>query len=134
MNRFGRQTYTLNDGCFFFLAGLTSLKHEYHYTGALSVPEPSVPARMNVRFPLSEYNAVDVSFISFCYALLFVQRLEMSLFEMVYMGFDGWVGRFSHFVEWNLMLVPRERESDFIMGESVRVENLEVFFDWWMGI
>ncbi|XP_016839918.1 apolipoprotein D isoform X2 [Nasonia vitripennis] len=35
------------------ILGLTSLKHEYHYTGALSVPEPSVPARMTVRFPLS---------------------------------------------------------------------------------
>lgn len=33
--------------------GLTPLKHEYHYTGELSVPEPSVPARMQVRFPLS---------------------------------------------------------------------------------
>ncbi|XP_012278252.1 apolipoprotein D isoform X2 [Orussus abietinus] len=33
--------------------GLTPLKHEYHYTGDLSVPEPSTPARMEVRFPLS---------------------------------------------------------------------------------
>ncbi|XP_033212924.1 apolipoprotein D-like isoform X1 [Belonocnema kinseyi] len=33
--------------------GLTPLKHEYHYTGELSVPEPSTPARMMVRFPLS---------------------------------------------------------------------------------
>ncbi|KAG7200009.1 hypothetical protein KM043_014430 [Ampulex compressa] len=33
--------------------GLTPLKHEYHYTGILSVPEPSTPARMEVRFPLS---------------------------------------------------------------------------------
>ncbi|XP_034934646.1 apolipoprotein D-like [Chelonus insularis] len=33
--------------------GLTPLKHEYHYTGELSVPEPSVPGRMQVRFPLS---------------------------------------------------------------------------------
>ncbi|XP_031832220.2 apolipoprotein D [Nomia melanderi] len=33
--------------------GLTPLKHEYHYTGGLSVPEPSIPARMQVRFPLS---------------------------------------------------------------------------------
>ncbi|XP_012254061.2 apolipoprotein D-like [Athalia rosae] len=33
--------------------GLTPLKHEYHYTGELSVPEPSTPARMQVRFPLS---------------------------------------------------------------------------------
>lgn len=35
------------------ILGLTALKHEYHYTGALSVPEPSVPSRMTVRFPLS---------------------------------------------------------------------------------
>ncbi|XP_043678351.1 apolipoprotein D-like [Vespula pensylvanica] len=33
--------------------GLTPLKHEYHYTGELSVPELSTPARMQVRFPLS---------------------------------------------------------------------------------
>ncbi|KAI4493147.1 hypothetical protein M0802_009564 [Mischocyttarus mexicanus] len=33
--------------------GLTPLKHEYHYTGELSIPEPSIPARMQVRFPLS---------------------------------------------------------------------------------
>lgn len=33
--------------------GLTPLKHEYRYTGELSVPEPSTPARMEVRFPLS---------------------------------------------------------------------------------
>ncbi|XP_017893605.1 apolipoprotein D-like [Ceratina calcarata] len=33
--------------------GLTPLKHEYHYTGELTVPEPSTPARMQVRFPLS---------------------------------------------------------------------------------
>lgn len=33
--------------------GLTSLKHEYHYTGELSVPEPSTPGRMLVRFPLN---------------------------------------------------------------------------------
>ncbi|XP_011301836.1 apolipoprotein D [Fopius arisanus] len=33
--------------------GLTPLKHEYHYTGELTVPEPSTPGRMKVRFPLS---------------------------------------------------------------------------------
>lgn len=36
--------------------GLTPLKHEYHYTGELTVPEPSTPARMQVRFPLSKYH------------------------------------------------------------------------------
>ncbi|XP_011503496.1 PREDICTED: apolipoprotein D-like [Ceratosolen solmsi marchali] len=35
------------------ILGLTSLKHEYHYTGTLTVPYPSVPAHMSVRFPLS---------------------------------------------------------------------------------
>ncbi|CAL7939111.1 unnamed protein product [Xylocopa violacea] len=35
------------------ILGLTPLKHEYHYIGELSVPEPSTPARMQVRFPLS---------------------------------------------------------------------------------
>ncbi|XP_046610640.1 apolipoprotein D-like [Neodiprion virginianus] len=35
------------------ILGLTPLKHEYHYTGELTVPEPSTPARMQIRFPLS---------------------------------------------------------------------------------
>ncbi|XP_076231427.1 apolipoprotein D [Calliopsis andreniformis] len=35
------------------ILGLTPLKHEYHYTGELTVPEPSTSARMQVRFPLS---------------------------------------------------------------------------------
>lgn len=33
--------------------GLTPIKHEYRYTGELTVPEPSTPARMSVSFPLS---------------------------------------------------------------------------------
>lgn len=33
--------------------GLTPLKHEYHYTGKLTVLDPSTPARMEVHFPLS---------------------------------------------------------------------------------
>lgn len=36
----------------FFLA-LTPLKHGYHYTGTLKVPDSAIPARMNVKFPLS---------------------------------------------------------------------------------
>lgn len=32
------------------------MKHEYHYIGELSVPEPSTAARMEVRFPLSKYH------------------------------------------------------------------------------
>lgn len=36
-----------------FALGLTPLEHEYHYTGHLTVKDPSVPAKMTVRFPLS---------------------------------------------------------------------------------
>ncbi|XP_034827951.1 apolipoprotein D-like [Maniola hyperantus] len=36
-----------------FLLGLTPLEHDYRYTGILTVPDPAVPARMKVRFPLS---------------------------------------------------------------------------------
>ncbi|KOC65251.1 Apolipoprotein D [Habropoda laboriosa] len=35
------------------ILGLTPLKHRYHYTGELTVPEPSTPARMEIRFPLN---------------------------------------------------------------------------------
>jgi len=38
----------------YICTGLTPLKHEYHYTGQLTVPEPSTPGRMEVRFPLSK--------------------------------------------------------------------------------
>lgn len=38
------------------VSGLTPLKHEYRYTGELTVPEPSTPALMNVNFPLSKFN------------------------------------------------------------------------------
>lgn len=36
-----------------FILGLTPLKHDYRYKGVLTVPDPAVPARMKVRFPLS---------------------------------------------------------------------------------
>lgn len=36
-----------------FLLALTPLKHGYHYTGTLKVPDSAVPARMTVSFPLS---------------------------------------------------------------------------------
>ncbi|CAB3220644.1 unnamed protein product [Arctia plantaginis] len=36
-----------------FILGLTPLKHDYRYKGILTVPDPAVPARMKVRFPLS---------------------------------------------------------------------------------
>lgn len=36
-----------------FILGLTPLKHDYRYTGILTVPDSAVPAQMRVRFPLS---------------------------------------------------------------------------------
>ncbi|XP_060533324.1 apolipoprotein D-like [Cylas formicarius] len=36
-----------------FLLALTPLKHGYHYTGTLKVPDGAVPAKMTVKFPLS---------------------------------------------------------------------------------
>ncbi|XP_044739043.1 apolipoprotein D-like [Chrysoperla carnea] len=36
-----------------FALGLTPLEHEYHYKGLLTIPEPAVPGKMTVRFPLS---------------------------------------------------------------------------------
>lgn len=46
-------TYELEQISQHFALGLTPLKHEYHYTGKLTVPDEAVPARMKVRFPLS---------------------------------------------------------------------------------
>lgn len=46
-----------------FVLGLTPLKHEYSYTGKLSCPDPDVPAKLRVRFPLSV--AGDASFTIF---------------------------------------------------------------------
>lgn len=37
-----------------FVLGLTPLKHDYKYTGRLTVPDPSTPAKMIVKFPLSK--------------------------------------------------------------------------------
>lgn len=42
-----------------FVLGLTPLKHDYKYKGVLSMNEPSIPAKMTVRFPLSEYITFD---------------------------------------------------------------------------
>lgn len=44
-----------------FILGLTPLKHDYRYKGILSMNEPSMPAKMTVRFPLSEF------FVLICY-------------------------------------------------------------------
>ncbi|XP_011162593.1 apolipoprotein D [Solenopsis invicta] len=45
--------YVLTQDSDHLILGLTPLKHEYHYTGQLTVPEPSTPGRMEVRFPLN---------------------------------------------------------------------------------
>lgn len=45
--------YTISQHSNHPILGLTPLKHQYHYTGELSVPDPAVAARMQVRFPLS---------------------------------------------------------------------------------
>ncbi|EFA05391.1 apolipoprotein D [Tribolium castaneum] len=45
--------YLLEQTSQHFVLGLTPLKHEYHYTGRLSIPDDAVPGRMKVRFPLS---------------------------------------------------------------------------------
>uniref|UniRef100_A0A6B2E509 Putative apolipoprotein d/lipocalin n=1 Tax=Phlebotomus kandelakii TaxID=1109342 RepID=A0A6B2E509_9DIPT len=36
-----------------FALGLTPLRHEYSYTGTLTLPDSDVPAKMKVKFPLS---------------------------------------------------------------------------------
>lgn len=71
------------------ILGLTPLKHEYHYTGELSVPEPSTPGRMRVRFPLSvagsashvvfttDYN--NYAGIFTCQKLAFVNRQSATI-------------------------------------------------------
>ncbi|XP_011687249.1 PREDICTED: apolipoprotein D-like isoform X1 [Wasmannia auropunctata] len=45
--------YVITQDSDHLILGLTPLKHEYHYTGQLTVPEPSTPGRMEVRFPLN---------------------------------------------------------------------------------
>lgn len=47
------QEYQIEEISQHFLLGLTPLKHGYHYTGTLKVPDRAVPARMTVKFPLS---------------------------------------------------------------------------------
>lgn len=42
-----------------FALGLTPLKHEYSYTGELSVPIPELPAKMRVKFPLNPAGESD---------------------------------------------------------------------------
>jgi apolipoprotein D and lipocalin family protein len=47
------EVYELEQVSQHFALGLTPLKHEYHYTGKLTVPDASIPAKMKVKFPLS---------------------------------------------------------------------------------
>lgn len=42
-----------------FALGLTPLKHEYSYTGEISVPDPDVPGKMRVKFPLSKLSKTN---------------------------------------------------------------------------
>lgn len=48
-----------------FALGLTPLKHEYSYTGQLSIPIPELPSKMKVKFPLSEYFKSKLKIIFF---------------------------------------------------------------------
>lgn len=43
-----------------FLLSLTPLKHGYHYRGTLKVLDESIPARMSVKFPLSNENPYKI--------------------------------------------------------------------------
>lgn len=36
-----------------FAVALTPVKHEYSYTGQITVPDNDIPAKMRVSFPLS---------------------------------------------------------------------------------
>ncbi|RVE53973.1 hypothetical protein evm_001376 [Chilo suppressalis] len=47
-----------------FILGLTPLKHDYRYTGILTVPDPAVPARMKIRFPLSVAGSASYTVIA----------------------------------------------------------------------
>jgi len=45
--------YLLEQSSQHFALGLTPLKHQYHYSGKLTVPDQAIPARMQVKFPLN---------------------------------------------------------------------------------
>lgn len=72
-----------------FVLGLTPLKHEYSYTGKLTIQEPTIPAAMTVRFPLSvagsakyivfmtDYNTYAGIFT--CQRLAFAHRLSATI-------------------------------------------------------
>ncbi|XP_038214654.1 apolipoprotein D-like [Zerene cesonia] len=57
-------TYQLQQDSQHFILGLTPLKHDYRYTGVLTIPDIAVPARMKVRFPLSVAGSATYTVIS----------------------------------------------------------------------
>lgn len=72
-----------------FILGLTPLKHDYRYTGLLTAPDPAIPARMKVRFPLSvagsaSYTVLMTDYISHaviftCQKLAFAHRRSATI-------------------------------------------------------
>lgn len=72
-----------------FALGLTPLKHEYSYTGRLTVPDPDVPAKLRVRFPLSvagsaSYTVFATDYVTFagiftCQKIGFAHRRSATL-------------------------------------------------------
>lgn len=72
-----------------FILGLTPLKHDYRYSGVLTVPDPAVPAQMKVRFPLSvagsaSYTVLATDYLSYaavftCQKLAFAHRRSATI-------------------------------------------------------
>lgn len=81
--------YLLEQNSQHFILGLTPLKHQYHYTGHLSVPDSSIPARMTVKFPLNpagsaSYTVFATDYDTFagiftCQKIAFVNRLSATI-------------------------------------------------------
>ncbi|XP_037915967.1 apolipoprotein D-like isoform X3 [Hermetia illucens] len=40
-----------------FALSLTRIKHQYSYTGEISIPDPEIPAKMQVKFPLNIFGS-----------------------------------------------------------------------------
>ncbi|CAG5024496.1 unnamed protein product [Parnassius apollo] len=57
-------TYEIDQVSQHFLLGLTPLEHDYRYKGVLTVPDPAVPGRMKVRFPLSVAGSASYTVLS----------------------------------------------------------------------
>nr|UEP64335.1 teratocyte lipocalin [Cotesia flavipes] len=81
--------YELEQESQHFILGLTPLKHDYRYTGILTVPDPAVPARMKIRFPLSvagsaSYTVVATDYDTYaaiftCQKLAFAHRRSATI-------------------------------------------------------